>query len=241
MRLLQEHNPDITFDWARLRGSVTPGGPAGPGSSGSRDERRRDRRDERRRPGAPPAAPPARAAEAPGAADFTETADSRAAAADFSENPDAGQAEDFTEDADSRVAAGVETGDPGAADGGAADGGAADGGAADGGATDVTDSADVVAGPLAESAEPVETSSAFRKLGAEGLGRLRARYADVRGRLEGKPLDEAVRADCLARVERLNPDAWRSEEEVAHALEEYETIFESLRPFIGRQPRPRRL
>jgi hypothetical protein len=53
--------------------------------------------------------------------------------------------------------------------------------------------------------------------------------------------DEAGKAELLGRLERLNPDAWHSEEEVAHALEEYETVSESLRPFVGRQPRARRL
>jgi hypothetical protein len=70
---------------------------------------------------------------------------------------------------------------------------------------------------------------------------LRARYLDIKARIEARPPNGADPKELLARVERLNPDAWLSEEEVAHALEEYETVFEALRPLVGRQARPRRL
>ena len=81
----------------------------------------------------------------------------------------------------------------------------------------------------------------YAALGADGLARLRARYADVRARIETRPGEDAERAQLLAQAERLNPDAWRTEDEVAHALEEYEVDFEALRPFLGRPPRSRRL
>jgi hypothetical protein len=80
----------------------------------------------------------------------------------------------------------------------------------------------------------------FQRLGADGLRRLRSRYADVRQRIADKPLEEAERAELLARLERLNPDAWHTEDEVARALEDYESVFETLRPLVGRHPRRRR-
>jgi hypothetical protein len=95
------------------------------------------------------------------------------------------------------------------------------------------------------SAEAVESAGApeprFARLGAEGLARLRARYADIRSRLEAKPLDEVGRAEVMARVELLNPDNWLDEDEVARALEDYEAVLETIRPLIGRPPRRRRL
>jgi hypothetical protein len=70
--------------------------------------------------------------------------------------------------------------------------------------------------------------------------RLRARYLDIKTRLEVLPLEESDRKTLLEHAESLNPDAWLTEEAVARALESYESIFEALRPVVGRQPRRRR-
>jgi hypothetical protein len=70
--------------------------------------------------------------------------------------------------------------------------------------------------------------------------RLRARYAEVMARIAEKPLDEAAKEELRTKAERLNPDAWVTEQEVAAALEQYETVFEALRPLVGRHPRRRR-
>ena len=59
-------------------------------------------------------------------------------------------------------------------------------------------------------------------------------------RIAAKPMDEPERTELNARLERLNPDGWLTADEVASALEEYETVFESLRPVVGRHPRRRR-
>jgi hypothetical protein len=80
----------------------------------------------------------------------------------------------------------------------------------------------------------------YARLGADGLARLRARYAEVIARLDEKPLDPSVKEDLRAKADRLNPDAWGTEEEVADALEQYESVFEQLRPLVGRYPRRRR-
>jgi hypothetical protein len=70
--------------------------------------------------------------------------------------------------------------------------------------------------------------------------RLRARYAEVMARIAEKPFDEAAKEELRTKAERLNPDAWVTEQEVAAALEQYETVFEALRPLVGRHPRRRR-
>jgi hypothetical protein len=80
----------------------------------------------------------------------------------------------------------------------------------------------------------------YARLGAAGLMRLRARYTEVIARLDEKPLEPPVKAELRAKAERLNPDAWGTEEEVADALEQYESVFEQLRPLVGRYPRRRR-
>lgn len=82
-------------------------------------------------------------------------------------------------------------------------------------------------------------SASYVRLGAEGLVRLRARYAEVMARIAERPLEEAAREELKLRAERLNPDAWVTADEVTAALEQYETVFEGLRGVIGRYPRRR--
>lgn len=97
--------------------------------------------------------------------------------------------------------------------------------------------------PVESFMEPTESdraSASFQRLGAEGLGRLRARYAEVMARISEKPLDEPARDELKLKAERLNPDAWVTTDEVSAALEQYETVFESLRSVVGRHPRRRR-
>jgi hypothetical protein len=77
------------------------------------------------------------------------------------------------------------------------------------------------------------------RIGPEGLARLRARYAEVMARIAERPIeDEASREELTGRAERLNPDAWVTDAEVREGLEQYEAVFESLRPMIG-HPRRR--
>jgi hypothetical protein len=95
--------------------------------------------------------------------------------------------------------------------------------------------------PEPENREPEnrEPDAAAARLGADGVARLLAGYLDIVGRHDEKPLDEADRAELKASAERLNPDTWRTADEVALALEQYETVFESLRAVVGRHPRRR--
>jgi hypothetical protein len=91
--------------------------------------------------------------------------------------------------------------------------------------------------PESSQAEPVE--SRYARIGSDGLGRLRARYAEVMARIAERPMDEAVREELKLKAERLNPDAWVTADEVSQALEEYEVVFEDLRAVVGRHPRRR--
>ena len=84
------------------------------------------------------------------------------------------------------------------------------------------------------------TSAAYARLGAEGLARLRARYAEVMARITEKPLDETAKDELKTQAERLNPDAWVTADEVTAGLEQYETVFESLRAVVGHRRRRRR-
>jgi hypothetical protein len=92
--------------------------------------------------------------------------------------------------------------------------------------------------PVQEDDVPLTAAAAY--LGAEGLGRLRARYAEVLARISDRPLEEPVREELKTRAERLNPDAWVTDDEVRQGLEQYEAIFESLRAVVGHPRRRRR-
>jgi hypothetical protein len=86
----------------------------------------------------------------------------------------------------------------------------------------------------------VKESAALARLGAEGLARLRARHAEILARISERQLEDDVREELKARAERLNPDAWVTDEEVRQGLEQYEAVFDSLRSVLGHPRRHRR-
>ena len=93
---------------------------------------------------------------------------------------------------------------------------------------------------LLEPLEPPPVAARYARIGAEGLARLRARYAEVMARISERPLEEGAREELREKAERLNPDGWVTGEDVTAALEQYETVFEELRAVVGRAPRRRR-
>lgn len=207
IRLLEQHNPDIQFDWGRLQKESGPEPPRRErdGREG-RDRDRRERRDARQPPRPRPmetsaaAAPPMPTPEA--AEEIQELAEAAAERA-------AQHAEVFA--AESAELSAADTTELSAAD-----------------------------SPADEDTEDRESGPAGDRLGAEGVHRLRARYLDLKTRLAQKEdLEESARAELAADLERLNPDAWYTPDEVSGALEQYESIFERLRSVVGRHPRRR--
>jgi hypothetical protein len=87
---------------------------------------------------------------------------------------------------------------------------------------------------------PAEGTPAHEKLGQDAVQRLRLRYADVRARIAERITDQARRDELVASAERINPDAWKSADEVATALEQYESVLASLREVAGRKRRRRK-
>jgi hypothetical protein len=293
IHLLEQHNPDVQFDWTRILKA-----PAAEGQSrrDARDRDARGRRDQRPPPrsrsgGGPPQNPPPRPAVQvqPPARDIPalDNADQGQAAAEYLGAEAASAAEVAADHAD-RVQGAAENADYADQGQGAAEN--ADYADQGQGATENADYADQGQGAAenadyadqghgaAENAErtedvseqdmrsgaldllpPSETglepgeggqpegpleidvgSAASQRLGAEGLVRLRARYAEVMARIAERPLEEAAREELKLQAERLNPDAWVTADEVTAALEQYETVFEGLRGIVGRHPRRRR-
>ena len=73
------------------------------------------------------------------------------------------------------------------------------------------------------------TSAAHARLGSEGLGRLRARYSEMLARIGDRVVDVERQNELKLLAERLNPDAWVTDTDVADALEGYEATFAALR------------
>ena len=83
-------------------------------------------------------------------------------------------------------------------------------------------------------------SPAQARLGAEAVTRLRARYSEVLTRIADRVQDPARQDELKTEAERLNPDSWVTDAEVQQGLDQYETVFESLRAVVGRRRRRRR-
>lgn len=83
-------------------------------------------------------------------------------------------------------------------------------------------------------------TAAFERLGSEGLARLRARYAEVLARISERITDPERQEQLKAEAERLNPDTWVTDADVAAGLEAYEPTWEALRSVVGGGGRRRR-
>lgn len=88
----------------------------------------------------------------------------------------------------------------------------------------------------------LEPSAAQQVLGADALGRLRGRYAEIQARLsqygEGQAADgtqpeSASLSDLRALAERLNPDAWVTTDEVHAGVAEFGRLLNELRRRMG--------
>jgi hypothetical protein len=81
---------------------------------------------------------------------------------------------------------------------------------------------------------------AHDKIGSDGVRRLRTRYADILTRIPERTADPVRQEELKQLAARLNPDAWLTDEEVAQGLEQYESVFASLREVVGQKRRRRR-
>ena len=73
-------------------------------------------------------------------------------------------------------------------------------------------------------------------MGHETLARLRARYAEIRARIDEKPLDPEQLDTIRAEAEKLNPDRWTQIEEAVAGIERFESEVEVLKAQLGRRP-----
>ena len=74
----------------------------------------------------------------------------------------------------------------------------------------------------------------------DGVERLRTRYAEILRRIPERTSDPVRREELRVQAERLNPDSWSTDEAVSQGLEQYESVFASLREVVGQKRRRRR-
>lgn len=85
-----------------------------------------------------------------------------------------------------------------------------------------------------------DLSAVERMLGSEQLGRLRGQYAAALARI-GRRITEATLAESLrALAERINPDAWVTEDDVRQGLQGASAVQEELARHVGHRRRRRR-
>ena len=94
--------------------------------------------------------------------------------------------------------------------------------------------------PVPDVPIPDVIVAAHARIGAEGVARLRARYAEIAARIAERISDPERRDTLKAQAVRLSPDAWTTDAEVTQALDEYESVLASLREVVGRKRRRRR-
>ena len=193
IRLIEEHNPRVEFDWTRiLKGQGDPGEAA---------------ETHQRTPLSRPGRPPAPADRRPPHPEPPPPAQSAAVAGDGG-----GELDDGAPDADSEVLADVS-------------------------APDASDHETAGVAAIGDDRPPTPAQA---RLGSEGLLRLRGRYADILAGINDRVPEGPQREELKAQAERLDPDTWVTDEEVRLGLEQYETVFESLRSVAGRRRRRRR-
>jgi hypothetical protein len=95
--------------------------------------------------------------------------------------------------------------------------------------------------PSAAAPHPLtEPSAAERLLGPEKLTIFRARYAELQARITARGGDPSRVEALREQAERVNPDAWVTEAEVASGLASVDAICAELHKLVGRRRRRRR-
>ena len=210
IRWIEEHNPDIEFDWPKIleaQPSAAPPAEDARDRRGRRDRPRPARPTEGQRPAPPPA--PAEPSERQDAlpSDLVELEPSEP---ELSEPELESESEPELEP------------DP-----------------LDLEPAEIVQAFEQLTHPEAEEAVEVPAMPVERQVGREQLTRLRARYAELLTRIAERGGD-VERIDALrAQAESLNPDTWVTEEDVRQGIDSFEPKIRDLRAALGLRRRRR--
>jgi hypothetical protein len=207
IRWIEEHNPDIDFDWPKILESTPPAAP--PAEDGKARRGRREKTEGRARGGQRPAQRPT---QPPTSAARPEMSVAAQAIDDLN----------LPEPPDQETAEGEETAAEGEETAPEVEETAPEVEALE--QLTHPDAEELSAGARA----PVETMVA-----REQLVRLRARYAELQARITELGGEAARIEELRAQAEPLNPDSWVTSDEAKKGLEEFEARIRDLRAALG--------
>jgi hypothetical protein len=210
IRLIEENNPDIEFDWSKILESQPPAAPP----PEPRDRRRRTRGQAMAGRGQ---TPEAERREVPAAPTVPEPPPASAQIPDLLPAVDAPLVESMSPDMGELP----EIEPPALVPVTVYHGGA-----------DV-----LVANAVDESPRQ---SAVEARLGSELLGRIRARYAEISTRIRERAGGDPARLEEMRRAaEALNPDVWVTEAEIVTGLQHFDTRLGEIRRALGIKRRRR--
>jgi hypothetical protein len=211
IRLIEQHNPDVEFDWTRiLKGQEGTGGQP-PGIEGQTPARGSGQPERRRRP-REPEIETNREAEEAAVPVIEATLEAKEAITDLAPGVEETPVQQLQD-----AAVAIEPADVAVVE------------------EFLVEPRVEPPPPRPQAGDALSAVEA--RLGSEGLSRLRARYSEILARISETVSDSARQEELKATAERLNPDTWVTETEVQAGLEDYETVLEALRFVVGRRRR----
>jgi len=211
IRWIEEHNPDIEFDWNQILQATPPAAPPPEDARGRRQRRTRTMD----RP-ARPERPERRAQQAP-----RVTAGEPSPAAE----PEPIEKRSPVEEERGRVPFSTESSEKGTRPLSSL--------------APEAEALEQITHPDTEEAVKLPPSAVETVLGREQLIRFRARYAELQARIIERAGEPARMEELRAKAEPLNPDSWVTVEEARKGVEEFETKVRELRSELGLKRRRR--
>jgi ribonuclease E len=232
IRWIEEHNPDIEFDWQKILAAQPPPAPApddgrsrrprAKGERSGRDAREgrdgRNGRENRRRQDQAPQ--PRSGTQPPQPSPNVPVADAVESEISAIEEPAQTAAFEDEETSFSENALTLDDAPP---------------------SEDMPaiDALEQITHPDAEELVPPSGLPIESIVGKEQLTRLRARYAELQARITERGGEAARVEELRAKADALNPDTWVTEEEARAGLQEFDVRIRELRLALGLRPRRR--
>ena len=213
IRWIEEHNPDIEFDWPKILQAQPPAAPPPDDARGRRPRRDRERPRPAATRGARPAPPPPQAERSEPEGSDAELSESEHLEPEPRE-PEPSELEQELEPLEPEPLEPFEL-EP------------------------LAEAFEQLTHPEAEEKIEPAPMPAEHNLGREQLTRLRARYAELLTRITERGGDPERVEALRAQAESLNPDTWVTLEEVRQGVESFEPKIRDLRAALGLRRRRR--
>jgi hypothetical protein len=209
IRWIEEHNPDVEFDWPKILEAQPPAAPASAEDTRSRRGRRDRPRPARPAQGQRPAPPP-RPTEQSERQDSQPEPESELSELELELEPEVEPERELEPEPELEPEL-----EP------------------------LAQAFEQLTHPEAEEVVEPPAMPVEQQVGREQLTRLRARYAELLTRISERGGDAERIEALRAQAESLNPDTWVTEEEVRQGVEAFEPKIRDLRAALGLRRRRR--